>query len=102
MKKSNSLPIYRSLQATTLAAALIVSLGTARQTRAAAFQLPVTHAAGFGRAFAGGSLWPNDPSSAYNNPAAMAWFTAPVMQGSWIGIHVSAQFHGVKIGRAHV
>lgn len=93
-----SLQVYRALQATTLAGALLAALIPSQRTQAAAFQLPVTNAAGFGRAFAGGPLWQNDPSAAYNNPAAMAWFTGPVAQGSWIGIDIHAQFHGTNTG----
>jgi long-chain fatty acid transport protein len=97
MKKNS--PFSRgSLQAAALTGALLAGLTTTQTTQAAAFQLPVTNAAGFGRAFGGGSLWQNDPSAAYNNPAAMAWFTSPVAQGSWIGIDVSTQFHGTNTG----
>ncbi|MFK2893545.1 outer membrane protein transport protein [Dyella flagellata] len=98
MKNKDIYPIFRSLQTMALTLALFVGLAAAQQTQAAAFQLPVTNAAGYGRAFAGGSLWRNDPSAAYNNPAAMAWFTGPIAQGSWIGIDVHAQFDGINTG----
>ncbi|HEX7814364.1 outer membrane protein transport protein [Dyella sp.] len=96
MKKSNNavFPHAKTLMSTALAAALLMAFGLPQEAHAAAFQLPVTNAAGYGRAFAGGSLWQNDPSAAYNNPAAMAWLSGPVMQGSWIGIDISAQYHG--------
>lgn len=97
MKKNSPFP-RGSLQAAALAGALLAGLTAAPAIQAAAFQLPVTNAAGFGRAFGGGSLWQNDPSAAYNNPAAMAWFTGPVAQGSWIGIDVHTQFHGTNTG----
>ena len=94
-KKSSSALSNKNVLATTaLAAAVLLTFGLPEKAHAAAFQLPVTNAAGYGRAFAGGSLWQNDPSAAYNNPAAMAWLTGPVMQGTWIGIDISAQFHG--------
>jgi long-chain fatty acid transport protein len=96
MKKSKAVaPSHTKILASTaLAAALLITFGMPRHASAAAFQLPVTNAAGYGHAFAGGSLWQNDPSAVYNNPAAMAWFSGPVAQGTWIGIDISAQYHG--------
>lgn len=96
MKKKRSFASSHTkiLATTALTAAMLAAFGLPQRAHAAAFQLPVTNAAGYGRAFAGGSLWQNDPSAAYNNPAAMAWLTGPVMQGTWIGIDISAQFHG--------
>ncbi|MBB5358118.1 long-chain fatty acid transport protein [Rhodanobacter sp. ANJX3] len=96
MEKIRSLHRHVStrLATTALASAVVIALCVPTHVHAAAFQLPVSNAAGFGRAFGGGSLWQNDPSASYNNPAAMAWFTSPVVQGSWIGIDISTQFHG--------
>jgi len=84
----------KALAVTALTLALATAWAVPEQAHAAAFQLPVTNAAGYGHSFAGGSLWQNDPSAVYNNPAAMAWFTGPVAQGTWIGIDISAQYHG--------
>jgi long-chain fatty acid transport protein len=39
--------------------------------QAGGFSTPTYGAPGWGRAFAGGSLFKNDPSSAYNNPAVI-------------------------------
>src|SRR6201996_1115395 len=93
-KRSFASSHTKTLAVTAMTAAVLVAFGLPQKTHAAPFQLPVTNAAGSGRAFAGGSLWQNDPSAAYNNPAAMAWLTGPVMQSTWIGIDISAQFHG--------
>ena len=51
-----------------LLSGFMVAAGSAQ---AGAFMTPTTNAAGWGRAFGGGSLFKNDPSSAYNNPAAI-------------------------------
>ena len=56
---------------------LMVVAGSAQ---AGAFMTPTTNAAGWGRAFGGGSLFKNDPSSAYNNPAAMAFIDKNISQ----------------------
>ncbi|WP_158628717.1 outer membrane protein transport protein [Dyella choica] len=94
MNKLSLRSIHASLPMAVLATTVFVAFGTAEQAHAAAFQLPTTNAAGFGRGFAGGSLWTDDPSAAYNNPAAMAWLSGPVAQGSWIGIRPSIEYHG--------
>jgi long-chain fatty acid transport protein len=63
--------------------------------QAGAFQLPTDNAAGWARANAGGSLFPDDPTAAYNNPAAMAFFSGgPVLQATATMIRPSAQFNG--------
>jgi long-chain fatty acid transport protein len=62
--------------------------------QAGAFQLPTDNAAGWARANAGGSLFPDDPTAAYNNPAAMSFFSAPVFQGTVTEIRPQAQFSG--------
>jgi long-chain fatty acid transport protein len=61
---------------------------------AGAFQLPTDNAAGWARADAGGSLFPDDPTAAYNNPAAMAFFSGPMFQVTGIEIRPDAVFHG--------
>ncbi|OOG49243.1 long-chain fatty acid transporter [Rhodanobacter sp. C01] len=73
-----------------VAAALTIPL----RAEAGSFQLPTDNAAGWARANAGGSLFPNDPTAVYNNPAAMAFFTAPVLQVTGTGIRPSAEFQG--------
>lgn len=94
MKEFTPRSMMSPFKVAALAAALFVTFGASQHAQAAAFQLPTTNAAGFGRGFAGGSLWANDPSASYNNPAAMAWFTGAVVQGSWIGIRPDIQFNG--------
>lgn len=53
---------------------------TAGPVQAGGFMTPTTNAAGWGRAFGGGSMFKNDPSSAYNNPAAMAFVDKTISQ----------------------
>ena len=84
-----------STQRTTCSAiALALAAALPLAANAGSFQLPTDNAAGWARANAGGSLFPNDPTAAYNNPAAMAFFSAPELQVSAIGIRPSAEFHG--------
>jgi long-chain fatty acid transport protein len=54
-------------------------IGTA-SVQAGGFSTPTYGAPGWGRAFGGGSLFKNDPSAAYNNPAAMAFVDQNVAQ----------------------
>lgn len=60
--------------------ALLSSLIVAGSVQAGGFSTPTYGAPGWGRAFGGGSLFKNDPSSAYNNPAAMAFVDQNVAQ----------------------
>jgi long-chain fatty acid transport protein len=76
----------------TLAVAGALALPLCAQ--AGSFQLPTDNAAGWARANAGGSLFANDPTAVYNNPAAMAFFTAPVLQVTATGIRPSSKFQG--------
>ncbi|HWU75502.1 MAG TPA: outer membrane protein transport protein [Rhodanobacter sp.] len=76
--------------ALAVAAALVLPL----RANAGSFQLPTDNAAGWARANAGGSLFANDPTAVYNNPAAMAFFTGPVLQVTGTGIRPSAKFQG--------
>jgi long-chain fatty acid transport protein len=78
----------------TLALAVVSALSLPLVAQAGSFQLPTTDAAGWGRAGAGGSLFPDDVTAAYNNPAAMAFFDAPMVQVTGTGIRPSAQFDG--------
>lgn len=78
----------------TLALAVISALALPVVARAGGFQLPTDNAAGWAHANAGGSLFLDDPTAAYNNPAAMSFFTAPVFQATTTEIRPQAQFHG--------
>ncbi|GAB2544779.1 OmpP1/FadL family transporter [Rhodanobacter koreensis] len=78
----------------SLALAVAAALTIPLRAEAGSFQLPTDNAAGWARANAGGSLFPNDPTAVYNNPAAMAFFTAPVLQVTGTGIRPSAEFQG--------
>jgi long-chain fatty acid transport protein len=77
-----------------LAVAVLSALALPVVAQAGAFQLPTDNAAGWARANAGGSLFPDDPTAAYNNPAAMSFFSAPVFQGTLTEIRPQAQFNG--------
>jgi long-chain fatty acid transport protein len=78
----------------SLALAVAAALTVPMRAEAGSFQLPTDNAAGWARANAGGSLFANDPTAVYNNPAAMAFFTGPVLQVTATGIRPSAQFEG--------
>ena len=78
----------------SLALAVAAALTLPIRAEAGSFQLPTDNAAGWGRANAGGSLFPDDPTAAYNNPAAMAFFDAPMLQVTGTGIRPSSEFHG--------
>lgn len=65
---------------TLLGLAILGGLMTATPAQAGGFSTPTYGAPGWGRAFGGGSLFKNDPSSAYNNPAAMAFVDQSVVQ----------------------
>lgn len=78
----------------SLALAVVSALALPLCAQAGSFQLPTTNAAGWGRAGAGGSLFPDDVTAAYNNPAAMAFFDAPLVQVTGTGIRPSSEFHG--------
>jgi len=78
----------------SLALAVVSALSLPLCAQAGSFQLPTTNAAGWARAGAGGSLFPDDVTAAYNNPAAMAFFDAPMIQVTGTGIRPSSEFHG--------
>lgn len=63
-----------------LGLALLGGVMAVGPVQAGGFSTPTFGAPGWGRAFGGGSLFKNDPSSAYNNPAAMAFIEQPVAQ----------------------
>ena len=79
-----------------LAMAVVSAFAVPMAAHAGAFQLPTDNAAGWARANAGGSLFPDDPTAAYNNPAAMAFFSAPVLQATATFIRPSAEFNGTS------
>lgn len=63
-----------------LGLALLSGMAITLPAQAGGFSTPTVGAAGWGRAFGGGSLFKNDPSAAYNNPAAMAFIDHNVAQ----------------------
>lgn len=77
-----------------LALAVVSALALPVVAQAGAFQLPTDNAAGWARANAGGSLFPDDPTAAYNNPAAMSFFSGPVLQATATEIRPQSQFNG--------
>ncbi len=77
-----------------LALAVVTACALPMAAHAGAFQLPTDNAAGWARANAGGSLFFDDPSAAYNNPAAMSFIDGPMLQATATEIRPQAQFHG--------
>lgn len=55
-------------------------MATAGSAQAGGFSTPTFGAEGWGRAFGGGSMFKNDPSAAFNNPAAMAFIDHNIAQ----------------------
>ncbi len=86
--------LFRLRTHASLALAVAGALALPLGAQAGSFQLPTDNAAGWARANAGGSLFANDPTAVYNNPAAMAFFTAPVLQITGTAIRPSAKFEG--------
>lgn len=78
----------------SLALAVAAALTLPLSAEAGSFKLPTDNAAGWARANAGGSLFANDPTAVYNNPAAMAFFDGPVLQLTGTAIRPSAKFEG--------
>lgn len=74
----------------TLASSILIT----SQAHAGAFGVPTYGTPGWGRAFAGGSMWENDPSAAFNNPAAMAFIDQNIAQVSVHHARVSLKFKG--------
>ena len=94
MNRHNAQRLTRLSTQASLALAVAAALVLPLRAEAGSFQLPTDNAAGWARANAGGSLFANDPTAVYNNPAAMAFFTAPVLQVTGTGIRPSARFSG--------
>lgn len=67
---------------------------TTAPAQAGGFSTPTYGAPGWGRAFGGGSLFKNDPSSAYNNPAAMAFVDQSVVQQTVDYARVKIKYSG--------
>jgi long-chain fatty acid transport protein len=63
-----------------LGLALLGGMAVTVPVQAGGFSTPTVGAAGWGRGFGGGSLFKDDPSAAYNNPAAMAFIDHNVAQ----------------------
>ncbi|BCG24511.1 hypothetical protein TUM18999_27020 [Pseudomonas tohonis] len=77
-----------------LSLAILGAVIGAQQAEAGAFAVPTYGTPGWGRAFAGGSVWKNDPSAAFNNPAAMAFIERPIGQVSAIYADIDMKFKG--------
>ncbi|MDQ0668786.1 MULTISPECIES: outer membrane protein transport protein [unclassified Pseudomonas] len=65
---------------TLLGLAILGGLMGAGSAQAGGFATPTFGAEGWGRAFGGGSMFKDDPSAAYNNPAAMAFIDHNIAQ----------------------
>lgn len=83
-----------------LGLALMGGLTTAVPVQAGGFSTPTYGAPGWGRAFAGGSLFKNDPSSAFNNPAAMAFVDRSIAQFTVDYARVKIQYKGAAFDYA--
>ncbi|MBY8973334.1 outer membrane protein transport protein [Pseudomonas sp. P867] len=79
---------------TLLGLAILGGLMTTAPVQAGGFSTPTYGAPGWGRAFGGGSLFKNDPSSAYNNPAAMAFVDQSVVQQTIDYARVKIKYSG--------
>lgn len=77
-----------------LSLAVLSAVIGVQQAEAGAFAVPTYGTPGWGRAFAGGSVWKNDPSAAFNNPAAMAFIERPIGQVSAIYADIDMKFKG--------
>jgi len=91
---NSKLPTIRRGFRTRLAVAVLSTFALPGAAMASAFQLPTDNAAGWARANAGTSLFPDDPTAAFNNPAAMSFFSGPVLQATATEIRPQAQFNG--------
>ncbi|ROM34235.1 hypothetical protein BK648_26285 [Pseudomonas poae] len=79
---------------TLLGLALLGGLMTTAPVQAGGFSTPTYGAPGWGRAFGGGSLFKNDPSAAYNNPAAMAFIDSTIAQQTVDYARVKIKYSG--------
>ncbi|WP_458722552.1 outer membrane protein transport protein [Pseudomonas brenneri] len=62
--------------------------------QAGGFMTPTANTAGWGRAFGGGSMFKNDPSAAFNNPAAMAFIDKSVSQFTLNYANIDIKYKG--------
>lgn len=62
--------------------------------QAGGFMTPTANTAGWGRAFGGGSMFKNDPSAAFNNPAAMAFIDKNVSQFTLNYANIDIKYKG--------
>lgn len=69
----------------------LMEVGT---VQAGGFSTPTFGAAGWGRAFGGGSMFHNDPSAAYNNPAAMAFIDKSMSQFTLTYANIDIKYKG--------
>jgi len=74
--------------------ALLSSVMASGSVQAGGFQTPTYGAPGWGRAFGGGSLFKNDPSAAFNNPAAMAFIDQAVVQQTVDYARINIKYKG--------
>lgn len=84
----------KKISSANLALVIVSSIFTTEVALAGAFGVPTAGTAGWGRAFAGGSIYDNDASSAFNNPAAMAFVDGPVSQINVQSSRVNMRFKG--------
>lgn len=77
-----------------ITAAIVAAMALPVLAQASSFQLPVGSAATLGRAGAGGSLYDNDPTAAYSNPAALGFITESVHETTFMGLRPTAKFQG--------
>jgi long-chain fatty acid transport protein len=94
VNNESKFPMARYGTRAALALAVAVALVVPMAAQAGAFQLPTDNAAGWARANAGNSLFPDDPTAAFNNPAAMSFFSGPVVQATGTMIRPQSQFSG--------
>ncbi|MBK5437198.1 outer membrane protein transport protein [Pseudomonas sp. TH32] len=77
-----------------LGLALLGGLMITAPAQAGGFATPTYGAQGWGRAFGGGSLFKDDPSAAYNNPAAMAFIDHTIVQQTVDYARVNIKYKG--------
>ncbi|MBK3479457.1 MULTISPECIES: outer membrane protein transport protein [Pseudomonas] len=81
----------RTLLSLAILGGLITATGHAH---AGGFSTPTFGAPGWGRAFGGGSLFQNDPSAAYNNPAGMAFIDHTISQFTVDYARINVKYKG--------
>lgn len=69
-------------------------MAVAGPVQAGGFMTPTSNTAGWGRAFGGGSMFKNDPSAAYNNPAAMAFIDKTISQFTLNFANIDIKYKG--------